>query len=161
MDLYVIRHADALALGERGITTDSDRPLSAKGETQSAAVGKMLQRRGIVLDKLVASPYLRAQQTAQILLQQLKPAPELLTTDALEPDAKPRKLAKYLETLKGDCVGLVGHLPHVAVWTGWLIGSKKAQVGFAKGGVAHLVCGELPEKGAGALHWLVSPEWFS
>ena len=161
MDLYVIRHADALALGERGITSDSDRPLSGKGETQAAAVGKMLQRRGIELDKLVASPYLRAQQTAQIVLQQLKPAPELLTTETLEPDAKPRKLAKYLQALNSKTVGLVGHLPHVAVWTSWLIGSKKAQVDFAKAGVAHLVCGEAPDKGEGALHWLVTTEWFS
>jgi len=161
LDLYVIRHADALALGERGITSDQDRPLSAKGETQSAAVGKMLQRRGIVLEKLVASPYLRAQQTAQIVLQQLKPAPELLTTDALEPDAKPRKLAKYLQSLTAKSVGLVGHLPHVGVWTGWLIGSKKSQVDFAKAGVAHLVCSESPAKGEGGLHWLVTPEWFS
>src|SRR5262249_29469948 len=148
-------------LGERGITSDSDRPLSAKGETQSATVGKMLQRRGIVLDKLVASPYLRAQQTAQIVLQQLKPAPELLTTEALEPDAKPRKLAKYLQALTAKSVGLVGHLPHIAVWTGWLIGSKKTHLDFAKAGMAHLVCGDSPGKGEGALHWLVTPEWLS
>jgi len=31
MDLYLIRHADALALGERGNTQDSERPLSEKG----------------------------------------------------------------------------------------------------------------------------------
>ena len=160
MDLYVIRHADALALGERGISKDSERPLSAEGEQQAAAVGKMLQRRGIVLDKLVASPYLRAQQTAQLLRQHLLPAPELVTTAALVPNAKPRQMAEYLQALPGKCVGLVGHLPHVAEWTGWLIGEKKVQLHFAKAGVAHLRCGKHPEKGLGELRWLVTPDWF-
>src|SRR5262249_7895653 len=89
VDLYLIRHAEALALGERGVTDDSERPLTPIGEQQSAAVGKMFQRRGIVLDRLIASPYVRAQQTANILLRHLQPAPELETTDALVPNAKP------------------------------------------------------------------------
>ncbi len=161
MDLYLIRHADALALGERGVKEDSARPLSAKGETQSAAVGKMLQRRGIELDKLVASPYLRAQQTAQAMLQHLKPAPELLTCAALVPEAKPRQLAEFLQTVEGKCLGLVGHLPHIALWTGWLIGSKKAQFNFAKAGVAHIAFRDRLDKGLGTLGWLVTPEWFA
>ena len=161
MDLYLIRHADALSLGERGITEDSERSLSGKGESQAAAVGMMLHRRGIALDKVVASPYLRAQQTASILLAQLQPPPELVTTDALEPDARPRKLAKFLRTLDGTRFGLVGHLPHIAEWAGWLIGAKNAQLAFAKAGVAHISCGEMPGKALGTLCWLVTPEWFA
>jgi len=34
MDLYLIRHADALMLGERGITEDAERPLSEEGERE-------------------------------------------------------------------------------------------------------------------------------
>ena len=160
MDLFVIRHADALAVGERGVTQDSERPLSAKGEQQAAAVGRMLQQRGIVLDRLVASPYVRAQQTATIVQQQLRPTPELLTTDSLVPDAKPKLFAEYLGTLEGKSVGVVGHLPHVAVWTGWLIGDKKIQLHFAKAGVAHIVLGKVADKGLGTLRWLVTPEWY-
>src|SRR5262245_19123710 len=69
VDLYLIRHADALALGERGITNDEERPLSEKGEAQSDAVAKALAQRGIVLDKLYTSPLLRARQTAEIMLR--------------------------------------------------------------------------------------------
>ena len=47
MDLYLIRHADALALGERGNTQDSERPLSDKGYGQSKQVGAWFQRKGI------------------------------------------------------------------------------------------------------------------
>jgi phosphohistidine phosphatase len=160
VDLYLIRHAEAQALGERGVTEDSERPLTPIGEQQSAAVGKMFQRRGIVLDKLISSPYVRAQQTANILLRHLQPAPELETTDALVPNAKPRKLAKFLRSMEGERIGLVGHLPHIGEWAGWLIGAKKAQIDFAKAGVACVACGELPGKGLGTLQWLVTPKWF-
>ena len=34
MELYVIRHADAVNLGEQNISEDADRPLSARGQAQ-------------------------------------------------------------------------------------------------------------------------------
>ena len=162
MDLYLIRHADALALGEGNINEDSERPLSDAGERQSTAVGKMFAKRGIRLDKLIASPLVRAQQTAAILMRELPaPAPELITTDALVPNAKSRKLAKFLRSVTGERIGLVGHLPHLALWAGWLVGAKKSQLSFAKGGVAYVACGEMAGKGLGTLEWLVTPEWFA
>jgi phosphohistidine phosphatase len=160
VELYLIRHAEAAPVGERGITDDAERPLTAKGETQAAAVGKVLQRRGIVLNKLLASPLLRAQQTANILLRHLQPAPELITSDALVNGAKPRKLAKLFRSLEGERFGLVGHMPHLAEWAGWLIGDKNVQIDIAKAGIAQLVCGELPGKGLGTLRLLVTGEWF-
>lgn len=160
MELYLIRHAEAAPVGERGITDDAERPLTPKGETQAAAVGKVLQRRGIVLHKLIVSPLLRAQQTANILARHLQPAPDLITSDALVNGAKPRKLAKLLRSLEGERFGLVGHMPHIAEWAGWLIGAKKAQLDIAKAGIAQLVCGELPGKGLATLRLVVTPEWF-
>src|SRR4026207_1064945 len=96
MDLYLIRHADAMPLGENGIDLDEDRPPSAQGGKQAAAVGRRLHRGGIVLDHLIASPLVRAQQTAQILRRHLQPKPEIATADALTPGARLRKLGKFL-----------------------------------------------------------------
>ena len=88
MELYLIRHADALALGERGITNDEERPVSEKGETQAAAAATALQSRRIALDKLFTSPLVRARQTAEIFLR-IWSKPELIleTCDALSPGA--------------------------------------------------------------------------
>src|SRR5260370_11809442 len=63
MDLYLIRHADALALGERGNTQDSERPLSDKGYAQSKLLGAWLQRKGIPLDQVFTSLPFRFHQT--------------------------------------------------------------------------------------------------
>jgi phosphohistidine phosphatase len=159
--LYLIRHADALALGERGITNDEERPLSEKGEADAEAAAKALQAKGIVLDRLVTSPLLRARQTAEILLR-VWARPELIldTCDYLAPAGKPRKLSKFI--LKTGCekVGLVGHMPHLGEFAAWLLGNKKFQIDIAKSGIACINCGELPAKGLGAMQWLVTPEWY-
>ena len=161
MNLYLIRHADALALGERGITEDAARPLSSKGESQSRQVGKTLLKHGIKLDKLVTSPLVRARQTTDLLLEGWNgQLPEILVCDELVPDAKPRKLAKYLRKLDSRDVGLVGHLPHMAIWAAWLLGNKKVQIDMAKAGIACIACENGPGKGQGALQWLVTPSWY-
>ena len=60
-----------------------------------------------------------------------------------------RKLARVLRALQCDSVALVGHQPDLGDFAAWLVGSRKAQIDFAKGGVAHLVCHDNPGKGAG------------
>ncbi len=55
---------------------------------------------------------------------------------------------------------LVGHMPDLAVYTGWLIGTKKAQIGIAKSGVVFIESDTGPQKGAGTLTWLLTPEWY-
>ena len=104
---------------------------------------------------------LRAKQTAEILLRVwAKPELILATCDALAPGGKPRKLSKFLRKSAGEKIGLVGHMPHLADYTAWLIGGTKAHIEIAKAGVAFITCGELPGKGLGELQWLVTPQWF-
>lgn len=161
MELYLIRHADALALGERGITDDAERPLSEKGEEEARAVGAALARKGIVLDRLYTSPLLRARQTAEAILKAWsRPAMDLQTCAQLVPGVNPRRLARFLEKDGGAKVGLVGHMPHLARVIGWLIGKKKAQLDLAKAGVAYVSCNEGMSKGDGVLHWMVAPDWY-
>jgi phosphohistidine phosphatase len=161
MNIYLIRHADALALGERGITQDADRPLSQEGEARAKSIGSGLQYRGIHLEKIITSPFLRARQTAECILHAWEgPAPEVHICAHLVPDGKPKKLAKFLRGLGGDDIALVGHQPHLCICTGWLIGGKRAQIDIAKAGVAHVCCDE-PRKAAGVLCWLVPPEWLA
>jgi phosphohistidine phosphatase len=162
VDLYFIRHADALALGERGITEDAERPLSEKGEEQANAAAKALKKHGVDLDRLYTSPLLRARQTADILAKTWSSgALAVETCDALEPGSKPRKLSRFLLKQEGERVGLVGHMPHLAEIAAWLIGSKKAQIDIAKSGVLCLHCGDATGKGLAELQWLVTPAWYT
>ncbi len=100
MDLYLIRHADAQPLGEGGIDNDAERPLTAVGQAQCGPLAGALQRHGVRLERLVASPLLRARQTAEGLRKSLTPPlPELHTCDHLAPGGKRRKLTRFLRGL--------------------------------------------------------------
>lgn len=159
MNLYVIRHADAQPLGE-GIPDDAARPLTDQGEAQARELARGLQQHGVRLAVLASSPLLRARQTAEGLLRGWSlPAPALQIWDELAPGLKPKKLSKRLRGAAVDDIGLVGHMPDLADYLAWLLGSKKAQLDLAKSGVAHVVVPDKPRKGGGTLVWLVTPAW--
>ncbi len=160
MELYLIRHADAVPLGEQGITSDAERPLTDTGKVQARALSAALQQHGVQLDKLLTSPLVRARQTAEgIVAPWVGAAPDIEECAALAPGGKSKDLAREVREHGGEVIGLVGHQPDLAEHVAWLIGSKKAHLDMAKAGVAAIRCGE-PRKGGGMLLWLVTPEWF-
>ena len=59
MDLYIIRHAEAVPRGTADVNGDEDRPLTDRGHAQARALSAALQRQG-ALDVLLTSPLLRA-----------------------------------------------------------------------------------------------------
>ncbi len=158
MDLYLIRHADALALGERGNTQDSERPLSEKGYAQSKRLGTWMQGKGIVLDQVFASPLLRAHQTSEAMIGSMSPAPPMEHCPELAPGEKPKRLAKALRSWGGERAALIGHLPDLPEFAAWLIGGKRAQIDLAKAGIAYIKVADEPCKGGGVLVWLVTPD---
>jgi phosphohistidine phosphatase len=162
MDLYLIRHADALPLGEEGITEDAARPLSNEGVAQCEVLAAALRHHGIHVDAIVTSPLVRAHQTAAGIVKSLPPpAAGTAECSELAPGGKRRKLAKFLRELGGNSVALVGHQPDLGKLAAWLIGNKDAQIDLAKGGMAHITCPDGPGKGAGILLALVTPDWYS
>ncbi|OAI47518.1 hypothetical protein AYO44_09400 [Planctomycetaceae bacterium SCGC AG-212-F19] len=161
MDLYVIRHADAQPLSET-ITDDAERPLTDTGIAQSKALGQCLQRLGVRLDVVLTSPLLRARQTAEELVKVWsKPAPPVEVVDALVDASKRKKLSSVVRDVAKESIALIGHQPDLAVYAGWLIGSKKANLDLDKSGVACIRCPEAPDRGSGTLLWLVTPQWFT
>jgi phosphohistidine phosphatase len=162
VDLYLIRHADAVSMNEKDVACDADRPLSDEGEEQASHLAAGLQRKGVRVAKVLTSPLLRARQTAEGMLHDwAPPAPQLIVCDELTPGTKPRKLARVLRELTEDSVALVGHQPDLGEWAAWLIGSKKAQIDVAKAGVIYVQSEDPPMKGSGTLIWLVTHEWLT
>jgi phosphohistidine phosphatase len=159
MDLYLIRHAEAEPQGKRYLD-DAQRPLTDGGMEQTRLLADALQRHSVRLDVLVSSPLVRAQQTAEGVRENWhEPVPELQTCDDLAPSGKPKRVAKFLRQLQAEAVGLVGHMPDLSVLAGWLLGSRKVTLDFAKAGVALITCPERIGKGGGQLVWMVTPEW--
>jgi phosphohistidine phosphatase len=161
MNLYLIRHADALALGENNVDDDAERPLSDAGKQQAKALAQALQRQGVRLDLVLSSPLLRARQTAEEMVKYLpEPKPPIQVSDHLTPSVRRKKLSNEVTAAGKSSVALVGHQPDLSGYAAWLMGEKKAQLDLAKAGVALIQCDEDPAKGCGTLLWLVTPAWF-
>jgi phosphohistidine phosphatase len=163
MDLYLIRHADALPLGAANTSSDAERPLSVTGQEQARAVAEGLHRRGVRLNYLIASPLVRAQQTAEGILRHWGdgPVPELRVCEDLAPDGKRKRLTRFLGSLNGEAIALVGHQPDLGEYGGWLLGHRKIPLDLAKAGVALIRCEDGAGKGRGTLVWMVTPDWLS
>jgi phosphohistidine phosphatase len=162
MHIILVRHAEAVAIGEDGVTTDYDRHLTALGQDQAGRLATALEDRKVVPTLVVSSPLVRAKQTAEPLMRLLPiTTGEPLYCDYLATGSmKRRKLTKYLEELNPDVAMLVGHNPELSEYAAWLIGAADDAVPLEKAGAAAIRFDDAPGKGRGALEWLVTPEWF-
>jgi phosphohistidine phosphatase len=129
--LWLLRHGDA----EDG-SPDAERPLTDKGREQARGVGGALKALGVQLDACLASPKLRAADTARIACQELGGVEPQLEPKLSGGPFDPQALAAGL----GDEVLLVGHDPDFSMAVHSLTG---AQVRLKKGGLAGIEKGEL------------------
>ena len=161
MKLILVRHADAADLGENGVTTDYDRPLTEIGHARAAALAAALVGLNVLPEVVFTSPLLRAHQTAEPLAVALTPGSPPMPLDALRlEEMKPRKLAQAMTEAHVTSAILVGHMPDMARLAGWLLGCGATSLAFDKATAALVACGKTAEKGRGELRWLVTPDWF-
>jgi phosphohistidine phosphatase len=154
MELHFLRHGPA-GSSAAWDGDDKDRPLTNSGRDLTERVAARLAEAGIRVDLIVASPYARAAQTAEIARRVLGAGAEVEHTDLLRPGfdlpALEQILAAHPDVAR---LMLVGHEGDFSSVIGQLIGS--AELVLKKSGVAMV---ELPDPGAphGTLRWLVPP----
>ncbi|WP_426619319.1 phosphohistidine phosphatase SixA [Pseudomonas rustica] len=106
MKLWVLRHGEAVPYGS---CPDSERELTDHGRKEGLSSAAHLI--GQPLTAIYASPYLRAQQTAQIVREALGFEPEIRTVEWLTPEVDPDKVTDQLVSVSN--VLLVSHNPLV------------------------------------------------
>jgi phosphohistidine phosphatase len=111
--LILIRHADAEIGG-----TDMQRPLSARGRVDAAAIGRWLAPRASP-DLVVTSPALRTVQTWELAVAQLAATPPV-STDHRVYDNKWEDLLAVIRECDAAVVRLavVGHNPSMQMLVG-------------------------------------------
>ena len=108
---------------------------------------------------MVSSPFERAKQTAEPLLALAPAGAGLVLCPELVPMAQDAKaVASAVAALGVRSVAVVGHLPDIAVFAGWLIGG--GEVSFDRGSAALLEVDGRLGAGSGAVRWLLTPEWY-
>ncbi len=151
MNLYLMQHGEAKSEEE-----DPSRPLSEKGASDVRKVASFLSSgSGIKIESIFQSGKLRAEQTAGILEEYLRPPKGSSQRDGLAPMDDPAVWAKRLETEIPDIL-LVGHLPHLARLASLLLCGMpdRSVVNFHMGG---MVCLKKTE-GMWSLDWMIIPE---
>ncbi len=114
MKVWILRHGEAQSRAR----SDAERELTAHGreEVLKSAVHLI----GKPLQKILASPYVRAQQTAGLVHRFLGFSEEIITVSWLTPDSDPRQVLDHLEALGANEVLLVSHQPLVGALIGLL-----------------------------------------
>lgn len=111
MILYLMRHGAAEDRSPTG--RDSDRSLTSAGRANVRRVALALRDAGSApIEHLVASPLVRAQETAEIVRSILCPDLDIDTEDDLAPDASAYELAVRTAS-RGRVAFLVGHQPNI------------------------------------------------
>lgn len=122
MKLILVRHGQAL-----NGAVDDERKLSELGIEQINQAAEFLRQRNISVDQTFHSGKKRAQQTAQIIQDNISPNVKMDTLEILKPNAPPKELINYLSKLSDSSL-MVGHLPHVRDFVYELLGQNDMRI---------------------------------
>ncbi|EZI27896.1 phosphohistidine phosphatase SixA [Pseudomonas extremaustralis] len=112
MKVWILRHGEAQAHAR----TDAERNLTEQGRAEALRSAAHLI--GQPIDAIFASPYVRAQQTAQLVREALGFEPDIRTVPWLTPEGNPQQVLEKLDA--DENVLLVSHQPLVGNLIGFL-----------------------------------------
>ncbi len=154
MELYLLRHGEAANRNDwQG--NDAERPLTDQGKEEIQRESKRIAALGLSLDAIITSPYIRTNQTAEIVAQELGMKDKLVQDDRLEYGFGRKKLRKVLgDYTNAQALLLVGHEPDFSKLIGKLTGGR---VFLDKGGLAKITLSD-DDTLDGELCWLLQPD---
>jgi phosphohistidine phosphatase len=158
MDCILFRHG--IAVDRQGWDgEEEERPLTPKGVEKARQAAAGLLHLDLAPTVLLASPLIRALETAKLIRETFHLREELRQCAELLPDAPPDKLFSVLASFPAEaCVICVGHEPHLG-WTAGLMmfGKSVAGLKFKKAGACCIRFEEDPRPGTGILRWWMAP----
>ncbi len=156
MKLFILRHGEAEAMMSR----DEERQLTDRGRADVDRVIASRAQELSVVERVLVSPYIRAQQTADIVEKHLEGTPRH-TTPYLVPESNPIELIRWLSTqcfgdLELNAILLVSHQPLVGTLVNELSGDPMGMHSMGTANLASLDA-EVLAYGLAELNWLVRP----
>lgn len=151
MKIWILRHGQAEAMA----ASDPERALTQRGREEVRKVARLLA--GQPLDTVLASPYVRAQQTAEQVCREIAYPRAIATAAWLTPEDDPRQALDFLAERTERHLLLVSHQPLVSQLICLLVDGHTG--GHHPMPTAGLACIEtdFPAAGIGHLLMLTSP----
>ncbi|MDR1990592.1 MAG: phosphohistidine phosphatase SixA [Acidobacteriaceae bacterium] len=156
-ELYLIRHAIAETRGDQW-PDETKRPLTDEGKASMRQAAHGLVCLGVTFDIVLASPYVRARQTAEIVANACADRPAIVTVDSLTPDGTVQGVLRDLAAhTAATRMALVGHAPFIGELAAQLTGLRRP-LEFKKGAVCRIDITTISPAGLGVLRWFISPK---
>jgi len=150
MYLYCMRHGEA----ELDVI-DSERALSAQGQSDVRRMGKYLAKQGYPISQIVQSGMLRAEQTAEAVAHSLKEMPRLEAMPELQGESLVEPMAEQIQHWQEDTM-LVSHMPFISNLVSYLV-TGQAHLGLTAFPPAGLVVLERSRPGVWQIVMVLSP----
>jgi phosphohistidine phosphatase len=154
VQVYLVRHGEAAPPGSGG---DAARRLTKRGRGEATAAGAGLRALGVRLDRLLASPLVRAAETAGLAARALG-GPEPEEAGLLDGGSPAEAILAGIGAWGSgdDRIALVGHQPVLGELLVLAIaGVAAGGAALGTGSVARLDFEGAPRPGAGRLRWLL------
>jgi phosphohistidine phosphatase len=157
MQVYILRHG--IAEEGRPGGKDADRALTTEGRKKLREILRLAEKADIVPSLILTSPYLRAVQTAEAVIEVLGYANDLLRTEALIPSSDPRAIWEEIRVHQGVMqLMLVGHEPLLSKVVAFLLNSPSLQIDVKKGALIRIDIETFGAQPHGLLKWMVVPK---
>lgn len=152
MKIFVLRHGQA----EAQQTTDAARNLTFSGRADVAANIQNSLGELAGVQEIWVSPFVRAQQTAEIVQGILSAQGiqlSLKTTELITPESNPNDVVEMLQLGSYQSVLLVSHMPFVGEFLDLLCGSARGTHSMGTSAIALVEC-DVPAPAYATLQWL-------
>lgn len=158
MNLYVMRHADAVPVGGE-VTRDADRVLSVRGEEDAVLMGRALARLDPFIDIVVTSPLVRAIQTGEAVGAEVSDHPIFHVSNNLLPGFNEKHLLEELIAISGGAnIIAIGHQPDLTRFISFLVsGGIPSGIAMETGTIAYIRLRSDPARREASLRWLITP----
>ncbi len=160
MEIYLLRHGQAVELETANVKTDFDRSLTPKGKRVIKNVARAMRLMEVAIGLVLSSPLVRAKQTASIVARTLKLQDRVMLADELVVGASQKKLINRLRRIDPppEAVLLVGHEPYLSRLVSVLVtGRADAAISIKKGSLCKLSVDRLRFGRCARLDWLLTP----
>jgi phosphohistidine phosphatase len=159
MRVLLVRHGIAHDRADPACPPDANRGLTADGRQRTKKCMAVAARFSTVT-RVISSPYLRARQTAELLVDAVGlAASSIVLSDALLPEAPAYAVFQLLQAFHASDqeVACVGHAPHLDHMISLALANAKTPFSsLKKAGVAMIELDALP-RASGELLWMLPP----
>ena len=155
MDLYLIRHAEAVDVGTNHVIQDCDRYLTQKGTKQAVNIAKWLKKTHVTFEQIWTSPWQRAFETAEIILKYSRINTEINMHSCLAPGNR-FELLDLIGESNLKSVIIVGLEPFLGELVNYLVlGNTPLGIPLGKGSISKIKVKD-PYSGQNKMEYYVS-----